>query len=64
MLIGYASFADFGGLTMCISLFAGTVGNASARRLDAPEARVEELPGAFRTAANLMWFLTAYATST
>ena len=49
---------------MCISLFAGTFGNAAAAAWIRREARVEELPGAFRTAANRMWFLSAYATST
>ena len=59
MLIGYASVADFGGFTMCSSLFAGTVVNAVAAASIRRRLGKRNFPALFRTAANLMWFLIA-----
>ena len=62
--IGYASGAVFGGLTMCISLFAGTACTVAAAALIARRPGVTNLPAELRTDANLILFASAYAMST
>ena len=49
---------------MCISLLAGTFGKAAAAALIRRRLGKRNFPALFLTAANLMWFLSANATST
>ena len=62
MAIGYAVGSDFGGLTMCSSLFAGTDVTAPPQPHVA-DARVDEVPGAFWTDAKCRWFAIENAVS-
>ena len=62
--IGYASGSDFGGLTMCSSLFAGTVFTVAAAAVIPRSPGVVYLPEEFRTDMNFSWFFSAKATST
>ncbi len=54
---------DFGGLTMCISLPAGTFWNATRGAGIRRRLGKRNFPAVLRTAANLMWFFSAKATS-
>ena len=62
--IGYASGSDFGGLTMCSSLFAGTVFTVAAAALIPRRPGVVNLPDAFLIDMNFSLFFSANATST